>query len=412
MQRLLTVTGTAALIVAAIVFNSVRYPCVSEQLWRASQAAHGPPSDQTLSAEASTASSSSPRSERGSPAENGTTNGPGRHSATSASGFSDREPSDRAGESVAGATPPSETPSRSTAEGRFTPEAAGSPNAAPPTAAERAVWPTWRSDSAASNSVESTPTPPQPFGLTPRPGDAASGESSRPGPSPAAAGASGLGNMPWPPTAPSATAPPTGMRSTTNEAPTPGAPVVPHFSNTMPRTPSAPLPVTNPAELVPIADPVPNSERTAGRTAEPTNIPRPGAEPSQAAPWSPAAPRPAPGSPTATSPTTSPPLPATSPTTSLPAGSSLSTAAPPPAPIPDNHRHDLVAVANTPVTANADAPVTATANAPRPVAAANGGPPGSSPQWRRLPPVDDLPTAPINPQTTANLPAYPSTRTP
>ncbi len=392
MQRLLTVTGTAALIIAAIVFNAVRYPRVSEQLWRASQAAHGPPSDQTLAAEAPTASSSSQRSERGSPAENGPMNGLGRHSATSASGFSDREPSDRVGEAVAGAAPPSGTPPRSTAEGRSTPEAAGSPSAAQPTGAERAVWPTWRSDSAASKGVESTPTPPQPFGLAPRPGDATAGESSRPGLSPAAAGASGLGNMPWPPTAPSTTAPPAGMRSTTNEALAPGVPPLP---NTMPRTPSAPLPVTNPADLVPIADPPPNSERTAERTAEPAAPSRPRAGASQVAPWSSAAPRPAPGGPTAESPTTSPPLPTTS-LPSPPAGSSLSTAAPPPAPIPDNHRHELVAVAS----------------APPPTAAANQGPAEPKPQWRRLPPVDDLPPAPINPQTTANLPAYPSTRTP
>lgn len=380
MQRLLTVTGTAALIVAAIVFNAVRYPGVSEQLWRASQAAHGPATEPTTASAENTISGGSRLFGRG---ETGGTQAAEQRPAASPPESAVVATPDRAGEFAGNAPAPSGAKPLSSGEGRFMPEAAGAQRAALPTGAERAVWPTWRSEETAPPRADSPPTPPQPFGLTPRPGTANAGESSQPNPSRAAAEASGVSNIPWPATASPAATAASATGPTSNQAPTPGDAGDPPKPNTMPRTIAAPLPATNPADLAPIAGPAPSSGRTAERTAEPTTAPRPGPAPSQTASWSPGAPGPASGRPSAIS-------------SPSPAGSLPSAVMPPPAPIPDHHRADLVPVQR-----------------PKPAAdATEAGGTGPKAPWRRLPPVDEGPMATINPPTPAELPAYPSTRTP
>lgn len=365
MQRLLTAAGAVALVVLATVFNALRYPSVSVQLWRASQAMHGPaPEPTTVSA----GNLPSGGSRLFNLAEHNATN------------TAEQQPAALAPESTIASQPapagasagnsqggnsqgPSEATPFSNAEGRFTPDAGGSTRAGRQALSERAVWPTWRSEQTAPPRTDVTPTPPQPFGMLPRARVAAGGESPLPSAPPAAAEAAATD-----PNRPSATRVPAA-----EQPPRPTAsPGIPTLGAAMPRLPADFAPTTRTTELVPVVAPSPTA--------------KPGPEPASdsAAVWSPAGASSLPARRSA------------EPFSPSSGGLWLSTAMPPPAPIPDHHRADLVPVERPKAAAGS--------------ADAEGVGPALS--WRRLPPVDDGPTAPINPSTAAQLPAYPSTRTP
>mgnify|MGYP000309576175 CR=1 FL=1 len=250
-------------------------------------------------------------------------------------------------------------------DGRFTPEGPGLPHSRQQASSERAVWPSWRSEETASPRTDSAPTPPQPFGMAPRAGVSAERESRPSNVPPASAATSGVA-MPRLSDERAPTARP--ADSVPEAAPAPGA------------SPSALMPATKPSPMMPVAKPVP--------AANPTPAAKPSLGPAsdRAAIWSPAA---------AGSASSRRFTETTSPSS---VGSFLSAAIPPPAPIPDRHRPDLVPVA----------PVEPTD------AAEIAGGTGALLSVRRLPPVDDGPTAPTRtkPPTAAELPAYPSTRTP
>jgi len=389
MQRLLTAAAAALLVVTATVFNSLRYPSVSVQLWQASQAAHGP---STAPAGDAAVRSLSGGSRPFGLAENGGSNIAEQPPAVSPQGAPSQATSplttwptttssqattsppasaaaatpDRAGDFAENSRAAGEAKPLSPDDDRFMPEAPGLPRAGKQAAAERAVWPSWRSDETVSPRTDSTPTPPQPFGMTPRPGVPAGRESRLSNVAPASAATPGVA-MPRLSDERSPTARPADMVSVAD--PAPGV------------SPSPLMPATKHPPMMPVARPVPVAN--GAPTAEPSLQPAS----DRAAIWSPVA---AGSAPSRRSTETS---------SSATAGSFLSAAIPPPAPIPDRHRPDLVPVAPA---------------EPAGAATERVGGTGVSLPVRRLPTVDDGPTAPTRtkPPTAAELPAYPSTRTP
>lgn len=368
MQRLLTAAAAAALVVTTIVFNSLRYPSVSVQLWRASQAAHGPATEPT--AAGSVVSSGAHAVD---PAEKSGTSFADRAPATRSFAASTTEsatavPSGRTADFAGDVRAAGETKPLAPADGRFTPESPELPRTAQQAFSEQAVWSSWRSEETVSARTNSAPTPPQPFGMAPRAGISA-GSTPRPSNEPPAS-ATAIAAEQMPPSA-----------ASSSLVELPKQPTA--FSGQPParRTDSAPK--ADPASgdspsMVPVAKPVPTA------SAEPAA--KPSAEPAadRAAVWSPAS-----AGSAASRRSTETSVPAS-------AGSWLSAAIPPPAPIPDSHRPDLVPVAPADPAA----------------AAEKAGPTGASLPVRRLPPVDEGPTAPTKTPSAAKLPAYPTTRTP
>ncbi len=316
MQRLLTATAAAALVVIATVFNSLRYPAVSVQLWQASQAAHGPAIASTAPGDAAAGRSPSGESRPFGPADNDGSNiaeqkpatSPAAASSTSSPASAAAATPDRMGDFNGNVRAAGDAKPPLPADSRFSAEAPGLSHSGQQSSSERAVWPTWRSESPA-----------------------------------------------------------------------------------LPRADTAPT--ARPADLVPIAAPAPGDhplpDAKPNRAADPTPVAKPPAEPASngVAVWSPT---PSSSAPSRRSLET---LEARSLSS---AGRSLSAAMPPPAPIPDSHRPDLVPVAPAePVGSVAESQA---AKSLQPL--------------RRLPPVDEGTTARTKPPTAAELPAYPSTRTP
>lgn len=414
MQRLLTAAAAAALVVIATVFNSLRYPAVSVQLWQASQAAHGPAIASTAPGDAAAGRSPSGESRPFGPADNDglsiaeqkPATSPAAASSTSSPASAAAATPDRMGDFDGNVRAAGEAKPTLPADGRFSAEAPGLPHSGQQASSERAVWPNWRSEEAAPPGGDSTPTPPQPFGSMLRPSVPAGGESRPSNVPPASATALAAEHMPpaatgstsaehqkrpIAPSGPPTPSPPI-AGAMAPRTPTPGVltPSLPMSGAARPRLSDERSPTARPADLVPIAAPAPGDhplpDAKPNREADPAPVAKPSTDSSsnRAAVWSPASPDSA---------SSRRSLETTSPSS---AGSLLSAAMPPPAPIPDRHRPDLVPVA----------PAEPMGSVAESQAAK------SLQSVRRLPPVDEGTTVRTKPPTAAELPAYPSTRTP